>query len=1110
MADRSVTIRLGMNPAGLVAGARTATKSLQGIGSRGLDWVGRNQQSISQLSTTVGALGLVAVGTAGAAVKAAIDWESAWAGVIKTVDGTDEQLATLEEDLRGLAQTLPATHEEIAGVAEAAGQLGVGVEDVAEFTETMIQLGETTNLTADEAATALARVSNIMGTATSDVDRMGATIVELGNNSATTEAEIVELSTRLAAAGRQAGLTESDIFAIASTLTSVGVPAEAAGTAMSKVFTSIGNAVRDGNDDLATFAKVAGTTTDEFVRAFEEDAAGAIGMFVEGMGDMAKSGESTSGVFEELGLTDARLTRTIMSAGSATGMWAEQLELANDAWVENTALSEEAAKRFETPAAKMQIAWNNIKDAAIDFGAAALPAVAGLADGVANVAQKFGNLPAPVQTATTAIVGGGGLVALGLAGLGKLVVGIANTRDALTNLGAAGRRIGRSMRFAGVAGAVGAVAFGIMELNKELNQTEISSQDAYEGLLALRRGEQTAAIDELIDAQVRLQDSAPDPGVWGSLKQGLQNLSGSGAPMLELQGASEEFSSGLAQIDAELAKLAAQDLEGAKTSFEALAEALGYQGEEVDRLLNNLPAYQEMLRGTEEDQAAAAAAAAETGDAQEGMAGDVDEATGEIEDQTSALVDLVEQLQAAGMLALSARDAERNLEAAIDDATASLEENGTTLDITTEKGRANQSALDDIASSTHDLIGAMAEQGASEEDLQGVMQDSRDEFIDTATQMGLTKDEAKDLADQLGLIPGDYEANIEAEDNASGEIDNVRDKLEGLDGLKSTVYISEILQQRTLPPSGIRLPGNARGTDDWRGGLTWVGEEGPELVNLPRGSQVFPADESRQMTAGASSDFTASGASGASSFARYLDLLQRGLVQLGDVTEAEWDVLQELGWRGKAGDRMEALYPPLEGVEREYIRLGEVTDQEWRRLMRLGWSGRAGDDMEALYPPLGKLRDAIEREADGWSGGPGGGATGLSGIRKAAAELLDHVRSGGSFFEDFTYHGSSDLLGRLNEELIEMYYDQLGGSFNRGDIVDFLKDLVGGTASTSSMVPFASSSQASSTASPTPDEFTATATLDLGEGIKQVVDIKLQRHDRGLKRRAKQGTGAAR
>jgi hypothetical protein len=43
------------------------------------------------------------------------------------------------------------------------------------------------------------------------------------------------------------------------------------------------------------------------------------------------------------------------------------------------------------------------------------------------------------------------------------------------------------------------------------------------------------------------------------------------------------------------------------------------------------------------------------------------------------------------------------------------------------------------------------------------------------------------------------------------------------------------------------FPGLAGGTDNWRGGMTWVGENGPELLNLPRGSQVIPNHELGRM-----------------------------------------------------------------------------------------------------------------------------------------------------------------------------------------------------------------------------------------------------------------------
>ncbi|WP_073029195.1 hypothetical protein [Desulfosporosinus lacus] len=47
-----------------------------------------------------------------------------------------------------------------------------------------------------------------------------------------------------------------------------------------------------------------------------------------------------------------------------------------------------------------------------------------------------------------------------------------------------------------------------------------------------------------------------------------------------------------------------------------------------------------------------------------------------------------------------------------------------------------------------------------------------------------------------------------------------------------------------------RLGNNADGTDYWRGGLTWVGEEGPELINAPRGTQIFSNAESMAMARG--------------------------------------------------------------------------------------------------------------------------------------------------------------------------------------------------------------------------------------------------------------------
>ena len=111
-------------------------------------------QKLSGVGTamTVGVTAPLLAGSA-AVTKAAISWESDFAGVKKTNDEVVDSngnvtysYADLESGLRDLAKQLPSSHSEIAKVAEAAGQLGIKTQNVKSFTKTMIDLGESTNM----------------------------------------------------------------------------------------------------------------------------------------------------------------------------------------------------------------------------------------------------------------------------------------------------------------------------------------------------------------------------------------------------------------------------------------------------------------------------------------------------------------------------------------------------------------------------------------------------------------------------------------------------------------------------------------------------------------------------------------------------------------------------------------------------------------------------------------------------------------------------------------------------------------------------------------------------------------------------------------------------
>jgi len=70
-------------------------------------------------------------------------------------------------------------------------------------------------------------------------------------------------------------------------------------------------------------------------------------------------------------------------------------------------------------------------------------------------------------------------------------------------------------------------------------------------------------------------------------------------------------------------------------------------------------------------------------------------------------------------------------------------------------------------------------------------------------------------------------------------------------GLRTASRMTAGAARTTINGTDWQLPGNnASGTDSWRGGWTWVGERGRELVNLPRGTQIKSNPESEQMARG--------------------------------------------------------------------------------------------------------------------------------------------------------------------------------------------------------------------------------------------------------------------
>ena len=393
--------------------------------------------------------------------QASMDFESAITGVAKTTDLTDEELAAMSDSIKALSTEIPATTEEIAAVAEAAGQLGIQKDALLDFTEIMTMLGTATNMTADEAATALARFANITGMTTDNYGRLGSVIVDLGNNFATTESEIVAMGTRLASAGKLAGLTEPEIMALAAAMSSVGIEAEAGGTAMTQTLNAIEKAVAKGGDDLAEFARIAGMSSEEFSSVWKNDAMSALTSFIGGLGKLDEQGESTVLVLEDLGLTGIRQSNMLKALGLAADQMTGAVNTANTAWQQNTALTNEANKRYATAQSRltmMQNAYNNLKVAIGDAYTPALSEAYGVGTKVLNEITKFVQANPGAVAAITGLSTALGAAAVAAAAF-ALKAKIAAAAAAFLTTVTPGVNV-----IMGVAAAVGVVTAGIIAL----------------------------------------------------------------------------------------------------------------------------------------------------------------------------------------------------------------------------------------------------------------------------------------------------------------------------------------------------------------------------------------------------------------------------------------------------------------------------------------------------------------------------------------------------------------------------------------------------------------------------------------------------------------------
>ena len=392
---------------GLKAGALGLKNELAGMSNsfistnetllRLYDTLGKVSSKAEQFANTVKPLSMLSFAGIAAATKTAIEFEDAWTGVTKTVNGTPKQMSKINDGLKNLAQTTSSTYQDIAHYAELAGQMGIPTDSIVGFTKTITQLGDTTNLVGEEAAQSIAKFSNVMVSQSKKTNtyysRLGSTIVDLGNKFSTTESDIMDMATRLGVAGKMVGFNSNQVLGLSTALSSLGIEAAAGGSSVSKMLKTIDISVSTGDKKLQKFAEVSGMTSEQFQKAWGEDAAGTFLKFVEGIG---KSADVTK-TLDELGIKEVRQAQSMGALAQSSDVLASALNVSKNAWNDNSAMANEAEKRYATLKSQLSQTWEAIKQAGNELGQAFTPTLTDLLKIVKKAANAFSNLDEGTQ-----------------------------------------------------------------------------------------------------------------------------------------------------------------------------------------------------------------------------------------------------------------------------------------------------------------------------------------------------------------------------------------------------------------------------------------------------------------------------------------------------------------------------------------------------------------------------------------------------------------------------------------------------------------------------------------------------------------------------------------
>ncbi|EHN6916766.1 phage tail tape measure protein [Campylobacter jejuni] len=316
-------------------------------------------------------------GIIGKGLGEAISFESAMADVRKVVNFDEgDDIKKMSADILKMSQTLPVTANELAAIAAAGGQIGLGSKDVREFTNLVTKMKVAFDMSAEDVGDSVAKIKNILGISLKDMEDLGDSINNLSDNSASKAREIIDVMKRTAAAGKQIGFTKEQIAALSSSFISLGKGPEVAGTAINSLYRVLATADNMGAKAESAFAKL-GISGAFLKQASFNDPQKALDMFLQRISKLEQ--KEQMGILVDIFGREFADDMATLVGGLDT--YKEALKNASDE-AKKDSLQREFDTRAKTTENSITLMKNAFNSLAINLSSVFLPAISWASAGI--------------------------------------------------------------------------------------------------------------------------------------------------------------------------------------------------------------------------------------------------------------------------------------------------------------------------------------------------------------------------------------------------------------------------------------------------------------------------------------------------------------------------------------------------------------------------------------------------------------------------------------------------------------------------------------------------------------------------------------------------------